>query len=163
MSRFLQPSREDAKPVTHREKTCIMHLINQTTLLVDAKEDLKDRVGMIEGGTEMLDSLCEMSGKLLHEVRLTIPEGQRKTVNNVARDSEMRLVPKMTPSAKHVLVGADDFKELVDAARTKCHDCADTPDEAKRCDLYKLFLNVLPLDDYDGTYLCPYNIAEWKS
>lgn len=162
MSRFLHPSREDAKPVTYKEKSSIMHLINQTSLLAEAKDDLTDRVEMIEGGPEMLRTLCETSEKLLDEVRLTIPEKQRLSINNVTRDSEMRLVPKMTPSNGQMLIGKDDFTELIDAARTKCHDCADTPEEAKRCKLYKLFLGVLSLDRYNDTYMCPYSQPEWK-
>ena len=50
-----------------------MHLINQTTLLVDAKDDLKDRVGMIDGGTEMLDSLChQVCTAVIQNVQLFI-------------------------------------------------------------------------------------------
>lgn len=163
VSKFLNPSREDAKPVTYAEKTCILHLINQTSLLLAAKGDLADRMSMIDGGQEMMDSLCETSEKLLNEVRLTIPDRQRRTINNLSLDSEMRLVPKMTPTVKHVLVDSDAFQQLVDAARAKCRDCADTPEEAKRCKLYQLFLDVLPLDTYEGTYTCPYGRSEWRS
>lgn len=163
MSRFLHPSREDAKPVTYREKTAILHLINQTSLLIEARRDLADRAQMIEGGAEMLQQVCETSEKLLEEIRLTIPEKQRATINNITRDSEMRLVPKMSPTVGHLLIDNEDYRELVDAARAKCHGCADTPEQAKRCGLYRLLLNILPLDSYDTAFLCPYNQPEWKT
>lgn len=163
MSRFLHPSREDAKPVTYREKTAILHLINQTSLLMEAKDDLADRVQMIESGPEMLRTLCETSEKLMEEVRLTIPERQRLMINNVTRDSEMRLIPKMCPTFGHLLISNDDYRELIEAARIKCNGCADTPEQAKRCKLYKLFLDILPLDSYDSVFLCPYSQPEWKS
>lgn len=158
---FMYPSRPDARPMNYDEKTCLLHLTNQTTLLVDAQADLAERMKMIEGGPEMLKTVAEVSEKLLTEVRKTIPEKQRRTLNNVNLDYEMRLVPKMTPTSGKVLVHEDDFRQLVDAARHKCTDCADTPEEAQKCKLYQLFLNILPLERYD-TILCPYNEAEWR-
>ena len=162
MRKFLHPSRDDARPVTQKERLSLLHLINQTTLLADAKDDLMDRAGMIEDGQERLKNLCELSDKLLYEMRLTVPDRQRMALHNVTVDSEMRLVPKMSPSTGMVLVSREDMTELVNAARVKCHDCADTPEEAKRCKLYQLFLDVLPLGRYDGTFLCPYSDSEWR-
>ena len=32
---------------------------------------------------------------------------------------------------------------------------------AKNCELYRLLTTILPLDKYEGTQLCPYNMATW--
>jgi len=162
---FVNKSREDAVKLTRREQMCMTFLMNAASALAEAKDDMKDRLGMIDGGQDMMDTLVDGSMKLLTEVRMTIPEHQRTHLANTARDYEMRLVPKFTPSKTNVIVQKEEFRKLVDAAQRRCLECADTYEEAEKgCDLFRLLTTILPLDDYSVLKpwdRCPYDQAEW--
>ena len=161
--RFVNPSRADAWDMTRTEKCSLTYLANAASTLVDAKKDLADRLGRIEGGTERMNMLADECVKLLTEVRMTIPERQRTSLSNTVKDFEMRMVPKMTPSKTNVIVEKEDFRSLVDAAQYRCKNCADLNAESRNCDLFRLLQVILPLEGYDSTILCPYNRAEWEN
>lgn len=78
-------------------------------------------------------------------------------------DYEMRLTPKLTPTTSRIIMEKEEFRELVDIARTKCHDCTEDNDSCAKCRLFKLLTSILPLDDYNGGLLCPYNLGEWAN
>lgn len=137
--------------------------MNTVSSMMDSREELKDRVSRIEDGPELMDTMVDSSEKLLTEIRRTIPEDQRVSINNISKDMEMRMVPKMTPSKTTVLVQKEDFRQLVDAAQVKCRECTDDSEQCKACGLFKLLKNVVPLERYDGTFLCPYNMAGWEN
>lgn len=161
--RFVVPSRDDAWNVTRNEKIAILFLMNTVSAMMDSRDDLKDRVSRIDGGAELMDTMVNSAEKLLTEIRRTIPTEQRMNINNVSKDMEMRMVPKMTPSKTTVLMQKEDFRQLVDAAQIKCRECTDDSEECKACRLFKLLKNVVPLERYDGTFLCPYNMAGWEN
>lgn len=161
--RFVVPSREDAWDITRNEKVAMMFLMNATSAIQDSVDDLKKRLEKIEDGEQMMKDLAELSVKVLTEIRRTIPEDQRASLNNVSKDMEMRLVPKMTPSKTTVVVQKEDFRQLVDAAQVKCRECTDDSDQSMKCGLCKLLKVVVPLETYDGTFLCPYNMAGWEN
>lgn len=160
---FVTPSREDAWDVTRHEKMSVLFLMNTVSAMMDGREELRDRLSRIDGGQEMMDTMCSTAEKLLTEIRRTIPTAQRHNINNISRDMEMRMVPKATPSKTTVLVQKEEFRTLVDAAQAKCRDCADTPEEGRKCELFKLLTVIVPLDRYDGTMLCPYNELGWEN
>ena len=160
---FVKPSRTDARDLTRNEKMLVTFLTNTVSALAETKDGLTDRVAMIDGGQEMLDSLVENSLKLLEQVRLTIPERQRRSLARTANDYEIRLTPKFTPATHNVVVEKEDFRKLVDAAQVKCRECVDDCEECRKCELYQLLTVILPLDSYDGVMLCPYNMAEWAN
>lgn len=160
---FAIPSREDAWDVTRGEKLSILFLMNTVSSMMDSREELRNRVSRIEGGQEMMDTMCTVSEKLLNEIRRTIPEKQRHNINNISKDMEMRMKPKSTPSETAVIMQKEEFRALVDAAQVKCRECTDSNVECKKCKLYQLLLVVLPLDRYDFGYLCPYNLTDWEN
>ena len=100
---FTNPSRDDAWSLTRDEKVSMTFLTTTVSALAEAKDDLKDRLSKIEGGTELMERLVADSGKLLTEVRRTIPEKQRVSMANTAKDFEIRLVPKLTPTRTTVV------------------------------------------------------------
>ena len=160
---FVVPSRDDAWDVTRQEKMSILFLMNTVSAMMDSRDDLKDRVSRIDGGSELMDTMVDSAEKLLTEIRRTIPTDQRVSINNISKDMEMRMVPKMTPSKTTVLVQKEDFRQLVDAAQVKCRECTDDSEQCKVCGLFKLLKVVVPLERYDGTFLCPYNMAGWEN
>ena len=160
---FATPSREDAWLVNRGEKLSILFLMNTVSAMMDSKNELADRISRIDGGTETMKSMCEQAEWILTEIRRTIPTEQRHNINNVSRDMEMRMVPKATPSKTMVLMQKEEFRSLVDAAQTKCHDCVDDNKECRKCKLFQLLTVVLPMDRYDVGNLCPYNMAGWEN
>lgn len=162
-AQFANPSREDAWLVTRGEKLSILFLMNTVSAMMDSRDELKDRISRIDGGPELMDTMCESAEKLLTEIRMTIPTEQRHNINNVSRDMEMRLTPKATPSRTMILMQKEEFRTLVDAAQIKCRECADDNQECRKCKLFQLLTVILPMDRYDDSFLCPYNARGWEN
>ena len=161
--KMLDPSREDAVRLHRNEKLAMLHFMYAVTTLDDLRQDIGDRLDMIQDGRNRMESLAAEADKLLAEVRVTVPENQRMGIQNIADDYEMRILPKATPGPTSMLITRDEFKELVDAARTKCKECILDDCECEQCELYQLLTSVLPMDDYHSLNLCPYNLGEWKN
>lgn len=160
---MLDPSRPDAVRLNRSEKMSMIILAYGATILEDLQTELADRIAMVDGGMELLKDAAEKVDKLLNEVRMTVPENQRINLQNTAQDFEIRLAPKATPYRTNIVMQKDEFKALVDFARTKCRDCTDDDEQCVKCKLYQLLTVVLPLEDYDGGMLCPYNLGEWAN
>ena len=154
-------SRDDAVRLTRTEKMSMISLAHAATVLDELQEELKNRIGMIDCGEDRLRMLSRETDRLLHDLRLTIPENQRLGLQHTAMDYECRIVPKLTPSTTNVVMCKEEFRELVDSARTRCGECTMDDHECEKCPLYNVLTSVLPLDDYHNTYLCPYNLGEW--
>lgn len=163
MERFAIPSREDAWNLTRSERMSLLFLMNTVSAMLDAKKDLAERLDRIDGGHELMDTMCDSALKVLEEVRKTIPENQRVSVNNVTKDMEMRMVPKMAPTKTNVIMPREELRELIDAAQVKCRDCVEDGEECKACGLYKVLTSVVPLEKHGETMLCPYNMAVWEN
>ena len=162
MVKFSIPSRPDAWEMNRNEKQNMMFYLNASSIFADVIDNLRPRLERVENGVERAQKLQDDAVKLLEDIRVTIPEKQRANLYNTSLDPKMQLVPKYTPAGKTVIVPQDDFRELVDAAKVKCGDCVIDSDDCHKCELFKLFTAVLPLNRYDGTFLCPYNLAEWQ-
>lgn len=161
IKKMLEPSREDAVRMTRTEKMAMLSMAHAATVLDEIRGEMPERLDMVEDGKARLARLSESVDALLHDLRLTVPEEQRRHLQNTAMDYECRLVPKATPGSTNVIMEKEEFRDLVDWARTKCRDCAESDEECERCGLYRLLTSVLPLDEYHGGMLCPYNLGEW--
>ena len=71
-------------------------------------------------------------------------------------DLEIRAIPKYTPSSGNNIITNEALYQLVKSAKTKCDICTCTGEEARECELYKVFEAYYPLDDYGEGYTCPY-------
>lgn len=92
----------------------------------------------------------------------TIPEKQRRQIQNAANDMEVRLVPKLTPRKISLVLEEGIAKELVNAAQARCkYECVPDLDGDRNCELCKLLEAVVPLEKYEST-TCPYWRAEWE-
>lgn len=162
--KLLNPSREDAVRLTRNEKIAMMWMYQVATVLCELPKDLRGRIEMIPDGSARIEWLTKEVESLVDDLRVTIPEAQRLSLNNTAHDCEMRLAPKATPNETTVVIQKEEFRSLVDFARIQCLQCTETDTDCeKTCDLYKLLTVILPLDDYHSTFLCPYNLGEWKN
>lgn len=163
VQKVLQPSRDDAVRLTRIEKMAMLQLAYVATVLEELQNDLGDRLEKIDQGAEKMHVRASGSDEILNDLRLTVPMNQRMSLQNTAMDYEMRLTPKLTPMSTNVIMDKDEFKEIVDIARTKCHDCTEDSNTCTKCRLFKLLTSILPLEDYDGGLLCPYNLGEWAN
>ena len=160
---MLAPSRDDAVRLNRQEKISMIVLAYAATILDDLQKEISERLKMIPDGAERLADLSRKTDDLLNELRMTIPINQRMTLQNTAQDYEIHLQPKATPSTTSVVMQKEEFKEMVDLARAKCHDCTEDNETCENCRLFQLLTVLLPLDDYEGTFLCPYNLGEWAN
>lgn len=163
VQKVLQPSRDDAVRLTRIEKMAMLQLAYVATVLEELQNDLGNRLEKIDQGAEKMHVLASGSDEILNDLQLTVPMNQRMSLQNTAMDYEMRLTPKLTPMSTNVIMDKDEFKEIVDIARTKCHDCTEDSNTCTKCRLFKLLTSILPLEDYDGGLLCPYNLGEWAN
>lgn len=158
----LEPSRDDAVRLNRSEKQSMIVMAYVATVFDDMRKELAGRLEMVEDGPKRMDALSKDADDLLDGLRKTIPTNQRMSIQRTIEDYEMRLVPRATPSRTTVVMTQDEFKSLVDAARVKCRECTEDDKTCGRCELFKLLTVVLPLDEYEGWMLCPYNMGEWK-
>lgn len=161
VKKAMDPSRDDAFRMTRNEKQAMIMLAHSATVLDDLQKDLSERLSKIQDGKDRMRKLAEESDRLLHEVRLTIPMEQRKSLENTCMDYEMRITPKHTPFMTNVIMEKEEFRSLVDFARTKCVDCTEDDESCAGCGLYRVLTSVLPLDEYHHQFLCPYNMGQW--
>ena len=161
--KLLDPSREDAVRLRRQEKTSMLHLMFAVTILEDLQNEIPERLDMITDGKARLLWLAAEADNLLNELRVTVPENQRMGIQNTADDYVMRLVPNSMPSEASAIMSKDEFKELVDHARTACTECTYDDNECEQCKLYQLLTSILPMDDYHCLNLCPYNLGKWKN
>lgn len=137
---------------------CLMYV---GTILDDSQKDLSERLDMIPNGRERMIQAAAYVDVLLNDLRVTVPENQRIGIHNTAMDYEVRLTPKLTPAETNVVMTKEEFRSLVDFAREHCANCVEDDEECTDCELYKVLTSVLPLDGYDDSNLCPYNLARW--
>lgn len=162
MVKFTIPSRPDAVLMKRQEKEHMLFFINAVSILADTVDNIPERIGMIENGMERAEKLRDDALKMLEDLRVTIPEKQRANLANMGMDMSMRMVPKMSPMGENMLIPKENFRELVDAAKTKCGECALDNEECVKCQLFQVLSATLPLNRYDGVFLCPYNLAVWE-
>lgn len=161
VKKVLDPSRPDAVRLRRNEKMAMLCLMYAVTILEDLKDDMPERMKMVRNGEERLRVLTSGADELLNDLRVTVPMNQRIGIHNTAMDYEIRLTPKLTPSETNVVMTKEEFRNLVDFAREHCANCVEDNDECTDCELYQVLTSVLPLDGYDDSNLCPYNLARW--
>ena len=159
--KLLDPSRQDAVRLRRTEKMAMLCLMYAGTILDDVQTDIPERLDMVVNGRERMQKVAADLDELLHDLRVTVPENQRIGIQNTAMDYEVRLTPKLTPSETNVVMTKEEFRSLVDFAREHCSNCVDDDEECAVCELYKVLTSTLPMDDYHGSNLCPYNLGQW--
>lgn len=164
IKREMEPSREDAERLIRRERDALLYFMNAVCILEDMEKDLAKRLTMIPDGAERMHTCAIGADQLLHELKLTIPMEQRRSLEHTACDYMMRLVPKCEPvSNRNILVDKEDYRTLVDSAQVKCTDCIETDETCESCKLFQLLTVLQPMEDYHCQNLCVYNMAGWEN
>lgn len=150
------------KRLRRAEKEAMMYIMNTTSQLAYAKDDLKERLGMVPDGAERLQTVLDGIGSLLNDLLYTIPVNQCVSLKNATKDYQVRVVPKAMPMTENVVITKADAKVLVDSAQEgRCASCVLDGNECRKCDLEQALECITPLVAY-GMALCPYNLAGWE-
>lgn len=162
MKEAYQLPENERERVTRTEMHTLQWLLNALSSLCYAEDDLKSRLECVPNGRQRLKLNIGQLRSLLRDLFGTIPERQRRQIQNAANDMEVRLVPKMTPRKISLVLEEETAKELVNAAQAKCrYDCVPDLDGDRNCELCKILEAVIPLEKYDSA-TCPYWHAEWE-
>ena len=162
MKEAYQLPENERERVTRTEMHTLQWLLNALSSVCYAEDDLKSRLECVPNGRQRLKLNIGQLRSLLRDLFGTIPERQRRQIQNSAQDMEVRLVPKMTPRKISLVLEEETAKELVNAAQAKCkYDCVPDLDGDRNCELCKILEAVIPLEKYDSA-TCPYWHAEWE-
>ena len=147
--------------LTRTEMQGLEWLLTATSILADGDKDLHERLS-----DDDAQALFRVRGELLKIINHLlddVPPAQLRKVRSTMSDMQMQLVPKMMPRKVSVILSKDEGEALVDAAQHgECAYCTRTDAEARECKLYHVMTAVVPLEDYGGGLLCPYNLATWE-
>lgn len=148
-------------PLRRYERDHMEFLLWSSICVEEALKQIPDRVACAPDGKRRLAAINGLLTSLIRDIAGTIPEKQRKMLWNLAKDKELRIVPKLTPAPVTATFTKDVAMELVDAAQTKCKQCAEFNEDSEKCKLRQLLEVVVPLNDYGGL-ICPYSKSEWE-
>ena len=128
--------------------------------LLFVRDDLNKKLDIVQDGHQRLEQLIQDSGNLVKDLLELTSENQRSQFRNSLGDYKIELVPKLTPNSTNILMTKEQVKALVDLAQEKCKSCVESPEDAKKCPVYRI-LETTALPDKFDSMLCPYSIAEW--
>lgn len=154
---FEEKDCERMKRDEYEAMRCLMGAVSYTA---HADADLQKRLECVPGGKQRMKMLLGSMRAIADDLVGTMPQSQCRQLRNTMKDMEIRMVPKLSPMSRNVILDADLAKGLVDAAQEKCHGCVENAEECRNCSLYKVLEGFLPLSDYSGL-LCPYSVSEW--
>ena len=125
-------------------------------------EDLKDRLQMIPDGMNRSETMIESLEALMLDMTGTVPEKQRKTIVNIEKDMDLRLVPKFTPMTNRCVMDVRDLAYIVRAAKKDiCLGCVMDGIECKECELYQILASITPPEDWGEDTRCPFDREDW--
>ena len=152
---------DDCERMKRDEFEAMRSLLGAISYLAHADRDLQDRLGCLPGGKQRMAMLLGAARAMADDLIGTMPQNQCKQLRNTMRDFEIRMVPKMSPGSRNVILDADLAKGLINAAQEKCHGCVEDEISCRKCSLYRVLEGFLPLNDYGGM-VCPYALSEWE-
>ena len=152
---------EDCVRLNRAEFEAVRCLLGAVNYAAHAKDDLEKRLAIAGAQQRMLDAVSELRN-VADDVIGTVPVGQCRQLKNTMTDMDLRMVPKLTPMSRNVILEKENAKALIDIAMERCHGCVEGPEEGRKCALYQVLESFLPLDSYDNGMLCPYSMSEWK-
>ena len=97
--------------VTRTEMHSLQWLLNDISSMSYAQEDLAKRLECVPAGMQRMRLATGQLRSLLRDLFGTIPEKQRRQIQNAAKDMEVRLVPKLTPRKVSLVLEEETAKE----------------------------------------------------
>lgn len=153
---------KDCERMNRHEFEAVRCLLGAVSYIANASEDLQKRLECIPAGRKRMAMARGAVNAIANDLIGTMTGAQCKQMQNVMKDMEMRMVPKLSPGSRNVIMTADAAKTLIDSAKSRCAICAASGDEIRRCPLYQVLEGLIPLEDYGDGLLCPYVLADWE-
>ena len=154
---------KDCERLTRSEFEAVRCLMGAVSYLADASENLQKRLQCIPAGRQRMAMAKGAVAAIANDLVGTMTVAQCKQMHNLMNDMDMRMVPKMTPNNRNLIINADAAKVLIDCAKAKCDLCAASGDEIRACKLYQVLEAIVPLENYGDGLICPYVLAEWEN
>ncbi|MBR3333144.1 MAG: hypothetical protein IKG23_02530 [Clostridia bacterium] len=155
---FYQLPEEDRERMTRSQINALIWLINVVACTACLEEDFGTRLDCIPYGRRRVRMTLGQLRAIIEDLKGTITADQMRRIQNSCRDYMMRLVPKQMPKGDVLALDRKHAKLLVDAAQeSRCLGCVLDAKECRSCEMYKILVAYLPLDDYSGEN-CPYGM-----
>lgn len=153
---------KDCERMTRHEFQAVQSLLGAVSYIADASEDLQKRLECIPAGKKRMAMAKGAVTAIANDIIGTMTVSQCRQMQNVMKDMDMRIVPKMTPKITNVIMSKENAMVLIDSAKARCALCTAGGDEIRRCPLYQVLEAIVPLEDYGDGLICPYVLAEWE-
>ena len=153
---------EQCRRLVRNEMQAVRMLLAGLSTVGYAKDDLKDVMGLVPNGNRRLKMALGQLTSVTNDIIGVISIAQCRQIQGTMKDFEMRLVPKLTPANRCLVLTKEEGMELIDCAREKCRMCTEDGNSCKKCRLYKFLEAAIPKDDYGDGLICPYSLAEWE-
>lgn len=149
---------EARERMTRVQLYAMIRMINVLANAAGLEDDFGERLDCIPRGRQRVRMALGQLRSIMADLKGTITEDQMRRLHNACRDNEMRIVPKGTPGGKAIALDRQEMQMLVDAAQeTKCLGCVLDAKQCRNCEMYKVMVAYVPLDDYSGEN-CPYGM-----
>ena len=153
---------EECRRLVRSEMTAVRMLLAGLSTVGYANEDLGEVLKMIPNGKRRLKLGLGQLNAVMSDMIGVISKPQCRQIWGTMKDYEMRLVPKLAPLSKNVLMTFDEGKDLMDMARERCHSCIEDGESCRKCRLYQILEATTPLEEWTDSMICPYSLATWE-
>ena len=159
---WYQLPEEDCERLKRAELAALKMLLAELSSGTWVRDELWDRLLCIPNGRRRL--LLSLGGlrAICNDLIGTIPIAQASQIRGTLKDYEIRLIPKLTPNSKNIILTREEAQDLMDMAREMCRSCVEDGESCRKCKMYKLLEATTPLNDYGSGLSCPYSLAEWE-
>lgn len=154
----------DRERMTRNQLNGMIRMIYLISNAAHMEEDMGERLDCIPHGRRRVRMALGQLRSVLDDLKGTVTADQMKRLYNTCRDNEMRIVPKGTPDGKIIAFDREPAQYLIDAAQeSKCIGCTLDAKQCRNCEMYKIMVAYIPLDDYKGEN-CPYGmrVHDWR-
>ena len=153
---------KDCERMNRHEFAGMRCLLGAVSYLAKASPELQKRLESIPSGKQRMALARGAVRALADDILGTMTTAQCEQMNNVMKDMDMQMVPKLSPNSTNVIMTAKTLSTLVACSRSKCHMCTAMDDDIRACELYKVLEALPSLEDYGDGLVCPYyKIENW--
>lgn len=153
---------KDRERLNKQEFSAMRGMLAELVYIESSAEYLRNRLECIPGGKQRTAMLRGSVNAITDDLLGTVPREQCLQLGNTMNDMELRMVPKMTPMTRNVVIEESIAKGIIDMAKEKCKFCVEDNESCRSCRLYQYLVAILPLDSYDNGLQCPYSNTIWK-
>ena len=153
---------KDRERLTGSEFEGMENALGAIYFLACASDRMQKRLESVPHGKQRMALALGAVRSISEDLLGTVPEKQRNQIRHTLQDMAFRMVPKLTPLSKSVLIDYEILKGILNVAHEKCTACVEDNESCRQCPLYQHLEAVAPLKSYDTGMACPYSVADWE-